>query len=233
MSRRYAIYFAPPPGSSLEAFGRSWLGRDHISGAPVDQPAIEGLTPEDQVTFTRSARHYGFHATLKAPFELASGRRAGELHEAVHAFAQKRQAFDAPAFEVKMVSKWVALTLSAPCPEMDTLAADCVRGFEALRAPLTAADIERRRKSGLTARQDRQMLDFGYPHVFEDFKFHMTLAGPLQPAQQSHLHAALLKIAPLDGQPVLVDGVSVYEQASRDQPFIQTARFPFGAPRSS
>ncbi len=234
MSRRFAIYFAPPPGSELEAFGRSWLGRDHITGEPVDRPRLEGLDHAEQTLITRSARHYGFHATLKAPFELAPGRCADELYASVREFAVVRQPFEVPSLELAKISRWIAYTLSVPCKAMNQLAADCVRDFEKFRALLSEADIERRRKSGLSARQDQQLLAFGYPHIFEDFHFHMTLAGPLSTAQQNRIHDLLLTVAPPLGKAALVvDALSIYEQADRDQPFIQTVRLPLGARQSS
>ena len=191
MTRRYAIYYAPPPGSDLEAFGRRWLGRDHITGEPVDQPKVDGLDPTEQAEITRSARHYGFHATLKAPFELAAGRDAEKLYAKAQNFASAREKFEAPALQITKISKWVAFTLSGPSQSMDRLSVDCVRDFEEFRAPLSSAEIERRRKSGLTPRQDQQLLTFGYPHIFDDFHFHMTLAGPLEKAWQDRVHGLL------------------------------------------
>lgn len=117
---------------------------------------------------------------------------------------------------------------------MSRLAADCVRDFEDFRAPLSKTDIERRRKSGLSARQDGQLLAFGYPHIFEDFYFHMTLAGPLEKAQQERVLGMLKATAPTLGHvPFIVDAIAIYEQSTRDQPFIQTVRLPFGERQSS
>jgi len=111
---------------------------------------------------------------------------------------------------------------------MDQLAADCVRNFEDFRAPLTDADIERRRQSKLTPKQDERLLTFGYPHIFDDFHFHMTLAGPLEDAEQEAVAGMLRREAgSLDGQPLHVDAVALYQQPDRDSPFIQTAPFPF------
>jgi hypothetical protein len=45
---------------------------------------------------------------------------------------------------------------------------------------LTDADIARRRHANLTVRQDQHMRDWGYPFVFDDFHFHLTLSGHLQ-----------------------------------------------------
>lgn len=234
MSRRYAIYYAPSPGSELESFGRHWLGRDHITGKPVEPPRLDGVDPDEQAEVTRSARHYGFHATLKAPFELAADKDREELYAKAREFAAARDVFEAPSLQITMVSRWVAFTLSSPSASMSNLAADCVRDFEDFRAPLSAADIERRRKSGLTQRQDEQLIAYGYPHIFDDFHFHMTLAGPLEKARQGRVHAIIQAMAPpLDDTPFRVDAIAIYEQASRDRPFIQTARLPFGERRSS
>lgn len=230
MSRRYALYFAPKPGSELEAFGRRWLGRDHITGEPVEQLRLEGFDPAMQDDITKSARHYGFHATLKAPFELAEGRRAEELYAHAHDFVAARKAFKAPSLQITKISKWIAFTLRDPSAFMSQLAADCVRDFEEFRAPLSVADIERRRKSNLSMRQDQQLLAFGYPHIFDDFHFHMTLAGPLEPAPQADIHHRLQAIAPkLNDAPFIIDAISIYEQPSRGQPFIQKVRLPFAA----
>lgn len=232
MSRRYAIYYAPPPGSDLEAFGRHWLGRDHITGEPVEQPRLDGLDPTEQVEITRSARHYGFHATLKAPFELAADVDVRALYAKAHDFAAAREKFEAPSLQIAKIAKWIAFTLSNPSEEMDRLSADCVRDFEEFRGPLSNEDIDRRRKSGLSARQDQQLLAFGYPHIFDDFQFHMTLAGPLEKAGLERIHHLLTATAPpLDQRPFIVDAIAIYEQSDRDQPFIQTARLPFGGRR--
>ncbi|MGI9498505.1 MAG: DUF1045 domain-containing protein, partial [Geminicoccaceae bacterium] len=228
---RYAIYFAPPPGSALEAFGRLWLGRDHITGMPVEPPEIQGLAPADLRRITRSAQHYGFHATLKAPFALKDGRTADELHQAADGFARARKACDAPPLRLSRLSRWIALMLSQPCSEVDRLAADCVRDFELFRAPATEDDISRRRQNGLTPRQDEQLLTYGYPHIFDDFQFHMTLAGPLEAEDRQEIFEILRhRTSLLETAPLAVDAIAIYEQPNRDRPFTQTARFPFSAP---
>lgn len=228
MTRRFALYFAPPPSSELEAFGRRWLGRDHVSGDPVVQPAVEGLEPDRLRRITRSAAHYGFHATLKAPFALREGRTADQLHEAAERFAGVRKPFETPPLRLSGLSRWIALTLSSPCPEMGALAADCVRDFEAFRAPLGEEDIVRRRQAGLSTRQDEQLLAFGYPYIFEDFHFHMTLAGPLEPEERDGILEILRRqTSTLPTSSLPVDAIAIYEQPNRDRPFIQTGRFPF------
>src|SRR5690554_5056560 len=68
MTARYAIYYAPEPGSPLDRFGAAWLGRSAWTGEPVAQPAVEGLDPEQLAAMTAEPRLYGFHGTLKPPF---------------------------------------------------------------------------------------------------------------------------------------------------------------------
>lgn len=229
MSRRFAIYYAPPAGSALEAFGRAWLGRDHATGAPLEQPRIEGLTRERQVEVTRFPRRYGFHATLKAPFMLAEGRSLEELQQAAARFAAARQAFTCPPLQVRPLSGFIALMLAAPCAMLEDLAADCVRAFEPFRAPLSDDEIRRHREGGLTPRQDVYLLAWGYPYVFEEFRFHMTLTGPVEEAERGRILAILeARTEALSRAPLSVDTIAIYEQTDRDRPFLMSARHPFG-----
>ena len=84
---RYAIYYAPAPGSDLDRFGAQLLGYDAFSG--VDLPFPDGIlqTTPDWRDLTKEPRKYGFHATLKAPLSLAPGKTEAELLAACEAFA--------------------------------------------------------------------------------------------------------------------------------------------------
>ena len=93
---RYAIYFAPAEDSPLWRFGIEWLGRDPVSGAPLTQPQVPGLSAEALRVATESPRNYGFHATLKPPFHLADGVGVEQVRRAARQFAIDRKAFDAP-----------------------------------------------------------------------------------------------------------------------------------------
>lgn len=54
-----------------------------------------------------------------------------------------------------------------------------MRDLDAFRAPAAEAELERRRKAGLSPRQDALLAQWGYPYVMEEFRFHMTLTGRL------------------------------------------------------
>ena len=75
MSPRCAVYYAPDPQGDLWDLACAWLGRDPHRKVDCVRPAIPALADLDLDALTASPRGYGFHATLKAPFELADGAR--------------------------------------------------------------------------------------------------------------------------------------------------------------
>ena len=84
---RYAIYFTPGQNDPLTRIAASWLGRDPFTGAQPPAPTVTRLSPAEIAYHTASARRYGFHATLKAPFHLAENTTEAELDNAVATFA--------------------------------------------------------------------------------------------------------------------------------------------------
>src|SRR6185369_11885844 len=93
MPMRYAIYFTPPRESQMTRLAASWLGRDPFDGASVAPPPVTGLTSGEIAFHTAAARRYGFHATLKAPFELDPAETETSLADALTGFASRTQPF--------------------------------------------------------------------------------------------------------------------------------------------
>lgn len=228
---RYAVYFALPRQSRLWQAAQTWLGRDCESGTALTQPLPEGWTAEEIAAATESPRRYGFHATLKAPFDLAEGASLSDLQREVSAFAGRQRPFSMPPLKVSALGPFLALTLSAPCPEMEALAAAAVTEFEPLRAPLDEADLQRRLESRLNPRQEEMLRSWGYPYVMEEFRFHMTLTGPIaDDALRDGLHRLLSEhFRPLLAEPVPVHEICLYSQETRDRPFLLRERFRLGA----
>ena len=162
-SPRYAIYYAPAPGSGLDRFGATLLGYDAFTGD--DLPFPEGVlqaTP-DWRGLTGDPRKYGFHATLKAPMSLAPGRTEAELISTCEAFAAMPRAIPLIIPVVGSISGFIAVIPAEPPAELMRLAADCVTEFDSFRAPLTEADRARRNPSQLTPRQREHLDRWGYP----------------------------------------------------------------------
>ncbi|EWY37945.1 hypothetical protein N825_16205 [Skermanella stibiiresistens SB22] len=214
---RYALYHAPKPDSLLWRFTSRWLGRDAATGETVESPFPD---------WTAEPRHYGFHATLKPPMVLATGRTEAELLDAASEFARTHHRFEAPPLKLAELGSFIALVPSAPSESLDAFAADCVRDFDPFRAAPSPAELEKRRAHGLTARQDEYLGRWGYAYVFEEFRFHMTLTGSLDDRDRAmaldHLRHAT---APFTAAPLVIDDLTVFKQDSREQPFHIVARY--------
>lgn len=226
---RYALYFAPRPSSAWWKFGARWLGRDAATGERVEQLAIAGLPPEAFHALTAEPRGYGFHGTLKAPFALREGASRDALADALGRFCRARHPLPLPPFEVKRLDDFLAFVPATRVSHVNELAADCVREFEAFRAPLAAADLDRRRRKGLSPRQDRYLEEWGYPYVFAEYRFHLTLTGGLGDTPP-HEVAALVAAArealdALDAAPLQLDAVCLFEQSEARAPFRLLKRF--------
>jgi putative phosphonate metabolism protein len=231
MAARYAIYYAPAATSRLWQLASTWLGRDARNGEPLAQPQFPTLSDIDFAAITADPRHYGFHATLKAPFVLASGRSEAELMDAASAFAAERTAFRAD-IAPQALGRFLAFRIKGPSSDMDTLHAECVRAFEPFRAPLSDADLARRRRANLTALQDEHLVQWGYPYVFESFRFHMTLTAGID---DDVLRERILTVAQAYFADVPVahefGSISLFKQVDRDSLFTIIARFEFASPQ--
>jgi Protein of unknown function (DUF1045) len=222
---RHAIYLAPPRGSALARFGADWLGWDPEAGeertaAPV--PALAAV----QARIAEVPRRYGFHATLKAPFHMVEGRTAAELDAAAAALAAARPAFSL-TLRVAAVGRFVALLAQDPPQALAALEADCVTGLDRFRAPLARAEIASR--GPLDPGAAAHLARWGYPWVLDRFRFHMTLTGPLAPAEAATVRDALADaLAPILAVPMPVDALCRFAGAP-DGRFHLLARHPLSA----
>ena len=229
MTARYAIYLPPPANSELARFAACWLGRD-VDGTPVESNfVLDGISASKLRELTQSPRHYAFHGTLKAPFALRVGCELAALRTEINRFAAKQQRFSMP-LKAGSLSGFLALMPAGPAPAMNALAGSIVREFDHFRAELSNADLAQRRQAGLTERQDRQLCAYGYPYIFEDFRFHMTLTERLSPPAHDQILAFLQdRIAGDWLNQFMVSEIALYGQPGRDTPFVLIERFPFGA----
>jgi Protein of unknown function (DUF1045) len=228
MTSRYAIYYAPKPDDPLMVQAGHWLGRDAFSGDVLARPSVADLEDLDLEALTASPRHYGFHATLKAPFELAADQNEASLIARLADFCAQYKSFEADIGPQEL-SYFIAFRLGGDPAAMLALHEACVRAFEPFRAPLADADIARRRKAPLSAIQDERLLEFGYPYIFEDFRFHMTLTGAVRDEQlRGRIVAALQGHFGRFVGPHNFGGLSLFKQDSRDEPFKIIRQSAFG-----
>jgi putative phosphonate metabolism protein len=213
---RVAVYYAPAVDDPLFAEAAVWLGRDPESGAPVPQPDIADI---EEVT--AEPRVYGFHATLKPPMRLAEGRQWFDVVQAADEVAAGIAPFELPRLAVSDVHGFLALRETVDCPALQALADACVEWLDPLRAPVTEAELARRRRAKLTARQDEMLVRWGYPYVLDTWFFHMTLTRRLSseekrvfmPAVEAHLARAI-------GAARRVTDICLFVQSAPGAPFV-------------
>jgi putative phosphonate metabolism protein len=217
---RYAIYYAPAPGSELDRFGAELLGYDAYSGDDLAFPGDAPGLPPDWHDLTEDPRKYGFHATLKPPLSLADGKTEAGLLSACEAFADIPREIPVIRPVIHSISGFIAVVPVDPPAELIRLAVDCVSVFDDARAPLTAEDRARRNPSKLTTRQLDHLDRWGYPYVMEDFRFHMTLTGRLAADRRETVMAMLQeRFALLDLERLSVDRIALFRQNDADSRF--------------
>lgn len=174
---RIAIYYTPPPTSPLARWAMQWFGRDALCRCcPNHQPA-SSVSKERYRTLLSGPFHYGFHATIKAPFHLAPGVTLEDIYTSMASFTANQKRFLLPPLEVALLDDFFALRPTEPCRELSLLAEMAVRWFDEFRRPPDKEELARRRSARLSANQERLLRAWGYPYVMEEYRFHMTLTG--------------------------------------------------------
>lgn len=229
---RYALYFAPERGSMLATLANAWLGRDPATGLTVPHPDLDGMGKGGLAAITSAARRYGFHGTLKAPFELADGVGETELVRAMSDFCAGYPGFEVPSLSASLLDGFLALTPTQRSSELEHFAGEVVRAFDPFRAALSEADVERRNPASLSSAELRNLMRWGYPYVFESFRFHMTLSSRLSGEDRSRVLAiAKSYFAPVLERPVAVDALTLLVEPEPGAPFEIHSRVPLSSGR--
>ena len=96
------------------------------------------------------------------------------------------------------------------------------RGADRLLAGITG--------KGLSERQIELLDAYGYPYVFEEFRFHMTLTDRLDDADARDIAtAASTWFGPVLEEPVLLDRLVLFHEAEAGKPFRRVGDFKLGA----
>lgn len=229
---RYAIYYTPGQTDPLARIAADWLGRDAFSGEPQTPPAVSQLSPAEISYHTASARRYGFHATLKAPFRLADGLTERELDDAVSKFAADTRPIPLDSLVPTRLDGFLALTPGTPSAELQSFAGDVVTQFDRFRAPLTETEIQRRSPNSLKPDQFRNLMQWGYPYVFDNFRFHMTLTGRVSEQELPKVRAAIDEVfGEALARPIAIDGLALFVEPEPGAPFLVRSWYALGGHR--
>ena len=227
---RYGIYYAPRPETDFARLANAWLGRDSVTDAAVPQPEVPGYSSEDFAALTAEPRRYGFHGTIKAPFALDVSATEANLLAELSGFAASRSPVPVGHLEVVTLHGFVALVPQRGAEALNAFAAEVVRHFDRFRAPLTPEDRARRNPSALSERQRGYLDRWGYPYIFEDFGFHLTLSRRLDATDAERVRLlAEDHFAPVLADPLSIDALTLFVEKAPGSDFTVLDRYPFAA----
>ncbi|MBO9448710.1 DUF1045 domain-containing protein [Tropicibacter sp. R16_0] len=209
---RYAIYFAPPADAEWTRFGASWLGWDMETGETVTHPDLAGL---DVSQITATPHKYGLHGTIKPPFRLAEWQTVEALERACGDLADTLGPVWLDGLELARLGRFLALRPMGNTSELGDLAAQVVRELDSFRAPAPPEELERRRAAGLNPAQEANLLQWGYPYVMDEFRFHITLTGKLPKPELPGVQDALNQIlTPMLPKPFVISDLALVGERS-------------------
>ena len=227
---RYAIYYTPPEHAPLTRIASSWLARSAFGG-DCPAPRHASHMPATEIAFhTAAARRYGFHATLMAPFTLAERETGDALIASLAAFCRTARPVILPRLELRRLDGFFALMPKAQNLELSALADLIVATFDRFRAPLSESQSARRAASSLAPSQLRNLMRWGYPYVFEDFRFHMTLTGRVDEADATRVRRAIEEhFGSLLEEGIEIASLALFLEPEPGAPFIVRSYHEFGA----
>lgn len=200
---RFAIYYVPPDGP-LADFGAKWLGWDIVTGRNTPHFTLKGL---HDITVT--PRKYGFHGTLKPPFKLKGGQSFDTLEMKASNIAKTLAPAVFNGMKVTQLGRFLALTPFGRLDSLQAIAEAYVQELDGFRAPADKAELARRRKAGLSLRQEVLLAQWGYPYVFEEFRFHLTLSGRLFEEELTDWTTKLQSYLPELPKPFVIDQIAL------------------------
>ncbi|HBH40414.1 MAG TPA: hypothetical protein DIC31_02045 [Rhizobiales bacterium] len=227
---RYAIYFTPQPGTALAAFGRSWFGRAN-DGITLQAFSDAGLSGTSFAKIAAApGRYTGLHALFRAPFALRDGMGPEALKSRLTTFAARRKPVETGPLTLSRAGRFLVLRPVEATPALEWLAAQCVGAFEDFAAPPSDTEREEHASPHLSDYQRLLLESFGDPFVLSEYRFAITLTGPLDAAHLERVAQALWPVLEeICASGVTVDGLSLFGDPGGRTPMRLVGRYRLGA----
>jgi hypothetical protein len=227
---RYAIYFTPQPGTALAAFGRSWFGRAN-DGITLQAFSDAGLSGTSFAKIAAApGRYTGLHALFRAPFALRDGMGPEALKSRLITFAARRKPVETGPLTLSRAGRFLVLRPVEATPALEWLAAQCVGAFEDFAAPPSNTEREEHASPHLSDYQRLLLESFGDPFVLSEYRFAITLTGPLDAAHLERVAQALWPVLEeICASGVTVDGLSLFGDSGGRTPMRLVGRYRLGA----
>lgn len=227
---RCAIIFVPPADNALTQAASAWLRRDVYTGAALSS-SVEGLIERDHAFVTAIPRRYGLHAIMKPIFSLAPGRPLAELDRQLKSFCSRLESVTVD-LHLAAMDGCFCLALARRNADLDMLAARVVAEFDGFRANVPLEPLGEREQPALTGRQISNLMNWGAPFVFDQFRFSLALTGPVDRRERQHVEHVLRRfLGPLIETTVSVDQLCVVVEPEPLAPFIIHSVHRFGQVR--
>jgi uncharacterized protein DUF1045 len=227
---RFAIYYTPQPGTPLASFGRSWFGRAN-DGVTLQAFSAAGLTGTGvSRPPSTPSRYGGLHAIFKAPFCLRDGMGPDALKARLISFARRRKSVETGPLTLARAGRFLVLRPIKPAPALNWLAAQCVAAFDGFAEPASCVEQDAHRSPHLNDHQRLLLKSFGDPHVLSEYRFCITLTGPLDTAHLERVSQALWPmLEEICASGVTVDGLSLFGEACDRAPLRLIGRYRLAA----
>jgi hypothetical protein len=226
---RYAIYYTPQPGTALASFGRSWFGRAN-DGVTLQAFSDAGLSGTSFAKLVPApGRYTGLHALFRAPFALREGIGPDALKTRLINFAARRKPVATGPLTLARAGRFLVLRPVEATPSLDWLAAQCVAAFEDFAAPPSDVERDEHASPHLSDFQRLLLESFGDPHVLSEYRFSITLTGPLDAAHLERVAQALWPVLEeICSEGVTVDGLSLFGDGGGTSPMRLLGRYRLG-----
>ena len=224
---RYLIAFAPSPKSSIWHVGSGWLAFNAATSSIPETTYTLGLPPEIHLQMVLPARKTGFNAILVAPFSLRVGISEEKLCENIATFGQSITTFTTCLLKVKANGNKIGIEPLSLDKNISDLANLSVRQFNHFRETQPEKAINPKLKEMLSERQLENLIKWGHPYYFEDYKFQIPLTGAVPPKMIGLLEQNLQKLFTKHlSQGLQIDSLTLFKQENMNKPARMIRRFP-------
>ena len=226
---RYVIYYTPQPGTALAAFGRSWFGRAN-GGMTLQAFSDSGLAGTSFAKIAAPGSYAGLHALLRAPFTLRDGVGVDAVKSRIINFAARRKPIETGPLTLSRAGQSLVLRPVEAKPALERLAAQCVAAFEDFAAP--PSDVERTEYAVPDLNDYQRVLleSFGDPYVLSEYRFAITLTGPLDAAHLERVAQALWPVLEeICASGASVDALSLFGDTGGRSPMRLIGRYRLAA----
>jgi hypothetical protein len=145
-------------------------------------------------------------------------------------FATRRKPAETGPLTLAREGRFLVLRPVEPTPLLDWLAAQCVAAFEDFAAPASETERAAHASPNLSDYQRLLLESFGDPHVLSEYRFYITLTGPLDKTHLERVTQALWPVLEeICASGVTVDGLSLFGDCGGRAPLRLIGRYRLGA----